>query len=223
MTTNTLSRLFLNVLLENVYTAPARGYLASLRAIETLRKVWLHHFWFDKGEPRYRDAKDLAPANVRLNSPYDPEAAFGKKGTFTWTGYKVFVTKTCDAAAPRIITHVVTTGAGASDVDQTAKVHEALRDKHLLPKMHLADGGFVDADLLLEPLPQASRKDRHLMSVARIGVSRVPQPVTDEVKREHGNDDKDHGHEQPGCLRDGVNVPGFVKERAPTHDGRTQP
>ena len=40
------------VLLENVYAAPNRGYLASLRATETLRKVWLHHFWLDEGEPR---------------------------------------------------------------------------------------------------------------------------------------------------------------------------
>ena len=138
------------VLLGNVYAALDRSYLTFLPALETLRKVWLHHFWLDEGEPRYRDAKDLAPANARPSSPYDPEAAFGKKGTFTWTGYKVFITETCDGAAPRIITHVMTTGAGASDVDQTAKIHEALKDKRLSPKTHLADGGFVDTDLLLE-------------------------------------------------------------------------
>ena len=60
------------------------------------------------------------------------------------------MTETCDAAAPRIITNVVTTGAGASDVDHTAEIHEALKEKHLLPRVHLADGGFIDADLLLD-------------------------------------------------------------------------
>lgn len=137
------------VLLESVYAARARGYLADLPALETLRKVWLHHFWLDEGEVRYRDANDLAPAKHRLSSPYDPEAAFGKKGTYTWTGYKVFFTETCDATTPRLITHVSTTSAGTSDVGQTDKIHEALETKHLLPEVHLADGGFVDADLLL--------------------------------------------------------------------------
>ena len=138
------------ILLENVYAALDYSYLADLPAIETLRKVWLHHFWLDNGELRYRAAKDLAPANARPSSPYDPEAEFGKKGSFTWTGYKVVLTESCDVTAPRLIINVVTTGAGASDVAQTAKIHEALKDKHLLPKFHLADGGFVDADLLLD-------------------------------------------------------------------------
>ncbi len=137
------------VLLENIYAARDHSYLVALPAVETLRKVWLHHFWLDEGKLCYRAANDLAPANARLNSPYDPEAEFGKKGTYTWTGYKVFFTESCDAAAPRIITNIMTTGAGASDVSQTAEIHEALKNKQLLPKVHLADGGFTDTDLLL--------------------------------------------------------------------------
>ena len=136
-------------LLGDIYAERDRSYLADLPAVETLRNVWLHHFWADEGEVHYRDAKDLAPAKHRLSSPYDPEAAFGKKGTYTWTGYKVFFSETCDATAPRLITHVSTTSAGTSDVSQTAKIHETLEAKQLLPEVHLADGGFVDADLLL--------------------------------------------------------------------------
>ena len=137
------------VLLKSVYAARERSYLADLPVTETLRKVWLHHFWLDGGEVCYREAKDLAPAKHRLSSPYDPEAGFGKKGTYTWTGYKVFFSETCDATAPRLITHVSTTSAGTSDVSQTDKIHEALEAKQLLPEVHLADGGFIDADLLL--------------------------------------------------------------------------
>lgn len=67
------------VLLESIYSARECGYLADLPVIETLRQVWLHHFWLDKGEIHYLEAKDLAPAKHRFSSPFDPEAAFGKK------------------------------------------------------------------------------------------------------------------------------------------------
>jgi len=110
-------------LLQNIYAARDHSYLAALPAAETLRKVWRHHFWLDEGTVCYRDAKDLTPANHRPSSPYDLEAEFGKKGTYTWTGYKVFFTESCDTAAPRVITHVSTTGANASDVEQTTEIH----------------------------------------------------------------------------------------------------
>lgn len=136
-------------LLQRVYTTRSSSYLADLPIVDTLRQVWLHHFWLNEGRVTYREAKDLAPAKARLSSPYDVEAEFGKKNVYTWTGYKVFMTETCDADKPRIISHVTTTGAGVSDVTQTADIHEALEEKQLLPEVHLVDGGFVDTNLLL--------------------------------------------------------------------------
>jgi transposase len=89
-------------LLTRVYDPSAPAYLAELEAIEILRRVWLHQFWIDDGTLRYREAKDLAPARLRVNSPYDPDAQYGNKRSLTWTGYKVFVTKSCDDDAPHL-------------------------------------------------------------------------------------------------------------------------
>lgn len=137
-------------LLQQVFSASSPSYLASLPIIETLRQVWLHHFWLDEGRITYREAKDLAPAGHRISSPYDPEAGFGNKRTLMWTGYKVFLTETCDADKPRIISNVITTVAGESDINQTAKIHDELKAKELLPDIHLADAAFVNADLLVK-------------------------------------------------------------------------
>ena len=136
-------------LLQRVFSVSAPEYLRVLPIMNTLRLVWLHHFWVNEGCVTYREAQDLAPANARLSSPYDPEAEFGKKNIFTWTGYKVFITETCDADKPRIISNVTTTGANTSDVTQTVGIHAALKVKRLLPAVHLVDGGFVDTNLLL--------------------------------------------------------------------------
>jgi transposase len=62
----------------------------------------------------------------------------------------VFVTESCDDDAPHLITHVETTGASLSDVHQTEVAHQALEKKHLLPKVHLIDTGFIDAELIVK-------------------------------------------------------------------------
>jgi transposase len=137
-------------LLTRVYHADSPGYLAKLEAIDILRRVWLHQFWIDNGQLRYREAKDLAPARLRVNSPYDVDAKYGNKRSLTWTGYKVFVTESCDGDSPHLITHVETTGASLSDVHQTEIAHRALEKKQLLPKEHLVDTGFIDAELIVK-------------------------------------------------------------------------
>jgi transposase len=137
-------------LLTRIYQPVAPVYLAALEAIEIVRRVWLHQFWIDDGTLRYREAKDLAPARLRVNSPYDPDAQYGNKRSLTWTGYKVFVTESCDEDSPHLITHVETTGASLSDIHQTEIAHEALQKKHLLPKEHLVDTGFIDAELIIK-------------------------------------------------------------------------
>lgn len=137
-------------LLGRVYAVFGHSYLAELPVIETLRHVWLHHFWLNEGNVTYREVKDLAPAGHRINSPYDPEAGFGNKRSLTWTGYKVFITETCDIDKPRVISSVFTTVAGASDINQTSRIHDELREKRLLPTTHLADAGFVNIDLIVQ-------------------------------------------------------------------------
>ena len=84
-----------------------------------------------------------------MASPYDPDARFGNKRSKTWTGYKLHLTETCDEDLPPVTTHVASTPAHLSDVAHTEKVHETLARRGLLPAEHLADAGFVDADLLV--------------------------------------------------------------------------
>ena len=50
---------------------------------------------------------------------------------------------------PPLITHVETTTAPVADRAVLADVHEALKGKDLLPKRHLVDAGYIDADQLV--------------------------------------------------------------------------
>ena len=51
----------------------------------------------------------------------------------------------CDEDAPRLITHVETSRAGNGDVDVTPVIHQALKEKQLVPKEHLTDTNYAEA------------------------------------------------------------------------------
>jgi len=63
-------------------------------------------------------------------------------------GYKVHLTETCDDDVPHLITHVETTTGPIADGDVVGCIHATLEEKDLLPKIHLVDTGYVDAELL---------------------------------------------------------------------------
>ena len=138
-----------HVLLAAVYEPSAPTWLRELPAIQALRLAWVHQFFVEDDVVRWRKAADLPPAGTRFDSPYDIDARYGNKRSTTWTGYKVHVTETCDADAPHLIVHVETTPAPVTDSDMTAPIHQALADKGLAPSTHLADAGYVDAELLV--------------------------------------------------------------------------
>lgn len=60
------------------------------------------------------------------------------------------LTETCDDDAPHLITHVETTKASVTDDAVTERIHEALKEKQLLPEKHIVDTGYVSAKLLVE-------------------------------------------------------------------------
>jgi transposase len=76
----------------------------------------------------------------------------------------VHLTETCEDDLPNLITHVETTSAPTADGDVTPRVHRALQEQDLLPRVHLVDTGFLDAELLV-----ASRRDFgvHLLGPTR--------------------------------------------------------
>lgn len=77
------------------------------------------------------------------------EARWSRKRDVEWVGYKVHVSETCDADAPRLITHVETTPATIPDSGMSDTIHHALARKDLLPREHIVDAGYVDAGEVL--------------------------------------------------------------------------
>lgn len=137
-------------LLAAAFSADAPPWLRQLPAVETLRRVWVQQFYLADGTVRWREREGIPPASLFISSPYDLDAHDARKGTTSWTGYKVHLTETCDDDRPRVVTHVQTTVAPVADGAATTPAHEALERKGLLPAEHLVDTGHLDAGLLVE-------------------------------------------------------------------------
>ena len=121
----------------------------KIEAFEILRRVVIQQFYTDENGIHWRTAAEGTPPSIIfINSPYDLEAHYGKKRSLQWTGYKIYLTETCDEESPRLITNVETGSAPVADFYLTEPIHRALKKKDLLPPMHLADTGFVDAELI---------------------------------------------------------------------------
>lgn len=86
-------------------------------------------------------------------------------------------TETCDEDQVHLITNVETTSAVIPDVEMGQKVHEELDKKNLLPKQHLVDAGYVDAQWLVE-----SQQQHEITVIGRCGKtftgSRVPRAAS---------------------------------------------
>jgi transposase len=60
----------------------------------------------------------------------------------------VHLTETCEADAPHLIVEVTTTSATTADGDIVGELHERLASQQMLPREHLMDAGYVDAEVL---------------------------------------------------------------------------
>jgi transposase len=137
-------------LLLDALDAPAAPAAArGVAMIGTLRDVRRVHYARDGGRPRWRSGAELPPVGERLQSPYDPEAHYSAKRGLEWAGYKVHATETCDSGTASVITHVETCPAMQPDMASTARIHERLAGKGLLPSEHFVDSAYVDAGLLV--------------------------------------------------------------------------
>lgn len=123
--------------------------LRQLPEVQWLRKTWMQQFFWQQGVLRLRKTEDLPPAHLTVRSPYDPCAHYGHKRDLAWFGYKVHFSETCDDEQPHLLTHVETTDATVTDMEQTEVIHDALRKRGLPPGEHLLDAGYVDAGIIL--------------------------------------------------------------------------
>src|SRR2546421_8385797 len=132
-------------LLDAIYSTPELNWLAHVPAVETLRRVWVQQFELIEGQAHFRANDNIPPPPKMICSPYDTEATYGRKVSTWWVGYKVHLTESCDEDSPRLITHVETSRAGNGDVDVTPIIHQALKEKDLLPAEHLTDTNYAEA------------------------------------------------------------------------------
>jgi transposase len=146
-------------LLRELWREPTPSSLRALPEVEGLRKTWLQQFFWQEGVLRLRNKDDLPPAHLTVRSPYDHDAHYGHKRDLAWFGYKVHFSETCDEDRPHLITHVDTTDATTTDMEQTEVIHQALEKKALEPAEHLLDAGYVDAGIVL------SSRERHGIEV----------------------------------------------------------
>ena len=125
-------------------------WLREVSAVAILRRVWIQNYWWDGTQLQWREADNIPPAARFISSPYDPEAHYARKHTTQWVGYKVHITETCEDDQPHLITHIETTPGPTADGATTPKIHAALQQRGLLPGTHIADTGFLDADLFVQ-------------------------------------------------------------------------
>lgn len=138
-------------LLGAVVAPDAPEWLHHIPAVETLRQVWLQNYtWTEQETLRWRANDETPPAGQYISSPYDHDCRYSQKRGLTWIGYKVHLTESCDADLPHLITNVETTTATTSDDAVTECIHEALKQRDLLPEIHLTDTGYIDAELIIE-------------------------------------------------------------------------
>jgi transposase len=138
-----------HLLLQAVEAATDLPRLQDIPAVTTLRRVWAEQYTDPPGPLRWREVKDRAPAAALIASPYDADARYSAKRDLQWVGYKVHLTETCDDDQPHLITQVITTPATTPDCVMGPLIHQDLAQRDLLPSVHLLDGGYVDAELLV--------------------------------------------------------------------------
>ena len=135
-------------LLESIYALDAAAWLREVPAVQTLRCVWMQNYVPTATGLRWRTRADgLPPAARYISSPHDLDAHFARGRSLAWIGYKLHITETCESETPHLVTHVETTTAPVADGTMTPTIHAALQERELLPRQHLVDTGYVDAEL----------------------------------------------------------------------------
>jgi hypothetical protein len=152
-------------LLSALYDPLSPEWWRQLKAVEILCCVWIQQYGWPGGPVYWREADNLPPHKQLITSLYDTEARNRTKRDTNWTGYTVHITDTCDRDAPHLITKVETTPATTGDVEMTQVIPQAFCDKHLLPKEHIVDTAYVDAQHLFTSETQSGINPRITMTI----------------------------------------------------------
>jgi transposase len=114
------------------------------KSIRILWRVWLQEYYLEGENTSWRNPDNTPPSELKIDSPYDPEARYSEKRGEGWVGYKVHLTETCDDNFPHVIVHVETSIAPQPDYEVIPGIHQSLSKKNLLPSEHTIDQGYMN-------------------------------------------------------------------------------
>ncbi len=136
-------------LLQAIYAEEAPVAVRDLPSVDVMRQIWMQQFYLDQGQLKWREQKNLPPYKDLIQSPYDLQGRNRTKGANNWTGYTAHFTETCDEERPNIITHAETNLPTTGDIKKTPQIHQALKQKALLPSEHYVDKAYMSVKQLL--------------------------------------------------------------------------
>src|SRR5579885_3295145 len=134
----------------DIFDQTASVLLRDIPAVQMFHLIWVQNSCSEDGQVRWREPGNIPPAPQFLTSPDEPDARFGKKRSTMWTGYKVYLTETCEESLPHLITHVATTPAPRTDEAMTEVIQAELHQADLCPQLHLLDSGYVTSQVLVK-------------------------------------------------------------------------
>ena len=132
------------------------------KAVEILWRVWVQEYYQEDEHISWRDPGNTPPSDLRIDSPYDPEARYSEKRGESWVGYKLHLTETCEEEDPHLIVQVETTPAPRSDFEVVPIIHQNLAAKGLLPGEHLLDQGYMNIRQVV-----AAEIKHHIQTIGR--------------------------------------------------------
>lgn len=136
-------------LLRALQAALAPGWLQQLPAVQRLQQIWSEQYIQGESGIRWRTPKDLPPGSEQCVSPYDGESRWAEKHQTRWVGSKVHLTESCDPDLPHLLLQVTTTHAAVDDHGMLPLIWQDLTERDILPSVHLADAGYVEAAALV--------------------------------------------------------------------------
>jgi transposase len=150
-------------LLDRLASPTTPALLRALPSGKTLTEVWAQQYErLARANPtgsaagrspvRWKELTELPRAAEQLESPYDLEARYRTKGDTHWLGYMGHYTETCERTKVSLSTHGHTTPATVHDSQCTALIQDALGNRRLLPREHIVDAGYTDAELVVSSL-----------------------------------------------------------------------
>lgn len=69
--------------LSAVFDPLAPSWLREIPAVQVLRQIWVQNYWMEDGHLRWREAENIPPATLFINSPYETTSPPGQKAEYS--------------------------------------------------------------------------------------------------------------------------------------------